>query len=90
MKKKIINGFIVEEKEVVIKDDGLRLMPLDEEDRNSSGVWVQMEKPSERTVTRLFVTAGEFGTFPLSGFTFEKACEWAEECPQDLANLLLD
>ena len=88
--KKEINSFCITEEETVVKDDGRRLMPLDEEDRNSPCVWVQMEKPSERTVTGVFVAVEGIGKFPLAGFSFNKACEWAAECPQDLANLLFD
>lgn len=90
MNKKEVNGFCVTEEEVLLRDDGRRLMPLDEEDRNSSCVWVQMKAPSEKTVTRVFVAVKGMGKFPLEGFSFEKACEWAAECPQDLANLLFD
>lgn len=90
MKKKEVNGFCITEEKIVLKDDGQRLMPLDEEDRNSSGVWVQMEPPSEKTVTRVFVAVEGMGKFPLTGFSFDKACEWGTECPQDLANLLFD
>lgn len=91
MRREEINGFLLEEKEIRIKDDGRRLMPLDDEDKSvpPSTVWVQMAPPSEKAVTKLFVTVGE-ETVPLGGFTFEKACEWARECPQDLANILFD
>ena len=90
LNKKEANGFCITEEVVKEKDDGLRLMPLDEEDRNSSGVWVQMEAPSEKTFTMVFVAVEGMGKIPLAGFSFDKACEWAAECPQDLANLLFD
>ena len=88
-KEKEINGFVIREEEVVEKDDGVRLMPIDEEDRNSATVFVQMEKPSEKVIKKVTVELdGE--VYPVSGYSFEWLCRIAEESREDICNILFD
>lgn len=87
---KSVNGFLIKEVLVEELDDGIDYMPLDDEDRNSVCVPVRMRDESVTQSSVVYAEVEEEGQFNLKGFTYEKAVEWARDCPQDLANLIFD
>lgn len=75
-----INGFSLKFVVVAWHDDGYI--------QTEEGL-VKMAPESDTDVPQVLIEVEGDG-YPLKGFTFEKACKWAQDCPQDLASLIFD
>lgn len=75
-----INGFLIKEVVATVHNDGCI--------QTEEGL-VKVAEESLSEVPQAVVEL-DGGCYPLKSFSFEKACEWASDCPQDLANLIFD